>query len=76
MPGAQKMKKRMAFQEAEAGWGREMMQCLVGLVKEDLGLYSKGKRKNLHRGMTELDLSLQRLSWLYYSEGFKVFHQE
>lgn len=33
----------------------------MGLVKEDLGLYSKGKKKNFHRGMTELDLSFTEI---------------
>jgi len=42
----------MACDEAEVGWGRWITQGLMGLVKEDLGLYSKGNRKNFHRGMT------------------------
>ena len=33
----------------------------MGLVKEDLGLYSKGNRKNFHRGMTKLDLSFRKI---------------
>lgn len=36
-------------------------QGLWGLVKEDLGLYSKGKRKNFHKGMTELDFSFTQI---------------
>lgn len=46
------MKRRMAGEEAEIGWGSWIMQGLEGLVKEDLGLYSKGARKNFHRVMT------------------------
>ena len=30
----------MACDEAEVGWGRWITQGLMGLVKEDLGLYS------------------------------------
>lgn len=52
MPRAQKMKRRMAGDEAEVGWGSWIMRSLGGLVKEDLGLFSKGDRKNFHRGMT------------------------
>lgn len=36
----------MRLRQAGGGW---ITQGLMGLVKEDLGLYSKGNRKNFHR---------------------------
>lgn len=52
MSGAQGMKRRMAGNGAEVGWDSQIRQGLMGLVKEDLGLYSKGNRKTFHREMT------------------------
>lgn len=52
MSGAQETKRRMAGDGAEVGGGSQIRQGLVGLVKEDLGLYSKGNRNTFHKGMT------------------------
>lgn len=37
------------------------MQCLVGLVKDVSGLYSKGNRKNFHKRMMSFNLSFGKI---------------